>query len=216
MPDGTQAIFISKDCIQIGGAQTKALDKQIMGSGDYFGICFFPGALRHFFKLNLSEITDQFVESHYFPCRNFPGLHNQIYQSNSFSQRARICERWLLNHFKPQPPGSLDHALDLIYLSVGNIEINKLADKVGMSSRHLNRLFKLHTGLSSKTFSQIVRIQSACKLFFENPDSSLKLSVELGFFDQAHLLKEYKKRLLMTPRSLFNRFMSDFYNKEGQ
>lgn len=39
-----------------GGRQSFALIQQ---SGDYFGIRFYPGALRHFFNLDLSEITGQ-------------------------------------------------------------------------------------------------------------------------------------------------------------
>jgi len=215
IPDGTQAIFISAESTQIGGAQSQACDIQILQPGDYFGIRFYPGALRHFFKLNLSEITEQFVDSQYFPCRYFTHLHDHIYQQDHFLHRVRICEQWLLRHFTPQAPGSFDLALGLIYQSIGNIEIGKLADITGVSSRHLNRLFQQYTGLSTKAFAQIIRIQSACKRLYENPNNSLEMADELGFFDQAHLLNEYKRCLLVSPRSLFNRFMSDFYNNAG-
>ncbi len=214
IPDGTQAIFISTDSIQIGGAQPQALDIKLQQSGDYFGIRFYPGALRHFFKLNLSEITGQFVDGQYFPCRYFSQLHHHIYQQSNFLQRARVCEQWLLRHFSPQPANVFDLALGLIYQFTGNIEISQLAYKVGVSSRHLNRLFQRYIGLSTKEFAQIIRIQCVCQQLYEKPNNSLETSVELGFFDQAHLLKEYKQRLLLNPRSLSNRFMSDFYNNE--
>ncbi len=216
MPDGTQAIFISAESTLIGGAHTQALDIQIQKPGDYFGIRFYPGALRHFFNLNLSEITGQFVESQYFPCRYFALLHQQIYQQDNFLQRVRICEQWLLRHFTPQPSNSFDLALGLIYQSTGNIEISTLANNTGVSSRQLNRLFQQYTGLSTKAFAQIIRIQNACKQLYENPNNSLETALQLGFFDQAHLLKEYKRLLTLSPRSLNNRFMSDFYNNEGQ
>jgi len=57
IPDGAPAIFISAKSTQIGGTLSQALDIQIQQAGDYFGIRFYPGALRHFFKLNLAEIT---------------------------------------------------------------------------------------------------------------------------------------------------------------
>ncbi|NOX42643.1 MAG: AraC family transcriptional regulator [Gammaproteobacteria bacterium] len=215
IPDGTQAVFISPHSTQIGGAQSQALDMQILQPGDYFGIRFYPGALRHFFSLNLTEITDKFVDSEYFPCRYFSQLHNHIYQQGNFLQRVRVCEQWLLRHFTPQLPNSFDQALNLIYQSDGNIEISKLANVIGLSSRHLNRLFRQYIGLSTKTFAQTIRIQSACKQLYKNPKSSLKTAVELGFFDQAHLLKDYKQRLLLSPCSLFDRFRSDFYNSQA-
>ena len=213
MPDGTQAVFIGPHASKIGGAQTQARDIQILQPGDYFGIRFYPGALRYFFDLNLSEITDQFVDHQYFPCRLFGELHNTIYRCQNFHERAQLCEQWLLRHFKPRAATQFDQALSLIYQSFGNIKVSQLATKVGWSSRHLNRLFRLHTGLSTKTFAQTIRIQHVCKQLYITPGDSLNTALELGFFDQSHLIKDYKKRLLSNPGAFFDRFRSDFYNR---
>lgn len=213
MPDGTQAVYISPHGSIIGGAQSRACDVQILQAGDYFGIWFYPGALRYFFDLDLFEITDQFVDNQYFPCRQFSQLHNNIYQQQNFQQRAHVCEQWLLRQFKPVPATPFDHALSLVYQSFGNIKVGQLATMVGWSSRHLNRLFRLHTGLSSKTFAQTIRIQHACKQLYISPGDSLNTALELGFFDQPHLIKDFKKRLSSSPGTFFDRFMSDFYNR---
>ena len=164
VPDGTQAVFISPHGSMIGGAHTQACDIQIPRPGDYFGIHFYPGALRFFFDLDVSEITDQLVESRYFPSREFAGIHEHIYQCRTFHERALMCEQWLLGHFKHQPVSRFDQALSLIYQSSGNVNVNKLSSMVGWSTRHLNRLFRLHTGLSTKTFIQIIRIQRVLSL----------------------------------------------------
>ena len=115
IPDGTQAIFIAPHGSKIGGAQSQARDIQILQPGEYFGIRFYPGALRYFFDLNLFEITDQFVDEQYFPCRSFGKLHNNIYKYHNFYERSRVCEQWLLRHYKPRPATQFDHALSLIY-----------------------------------------------------------------------------------------------------
>jgi hypothetical protein len=88
-----------------------------MKAGDYFGIRFYPGALRNFFDLNLSEITNQFVDKEYFPCRDFGSLHQEIYQRHDFFERKQLCEKWLLTHLKIIPANQFDHALTLIYQS---------------------------------------------------------------------------------------------------
>ncbi len=212
IPDGTQAVFIAPHGSKIGGAQSRARDIQILQPGDYFGIRFYPGALRHFFDLNLFEITDQSVDEKYFPCRSFGDLHNNIYQHQDFHERAQVCEQWLLRQYKPRPATQFDHALSLIYQSLGTIKVAQLAAMVGWSSRHLNRLFRLHTGLSTKAFVQIIRFQHACKQLYIAPENSLNAALELGFFDQSHLIKDYKKRLLSSPSLFFDRFKSDFYN----
>jgi len=212
IPDGTQAVFISAHGSKISGAQSQAFDMQILQPGEYFGIRFFPGALRCFFNLHLFEITDQLVDHQYFPCQTFSQLHNTIYQSQHFQQRVDICEHWLLQLFTPLPSSPFDHALFLIYQSFGNIKVSQLATTIGLSRRHLNRLFQQYTGLSTKTFTQIIRIQHACKHLCIAPNNSLNTAFDLGYFDQAHLLNDYKRRLSSSPNSLFDRFMSDFYN----
>jgi len=213
IPDGTQAIFISPHGAKIGGAQSRACDVQILQPGNYFGIRFYPGVLRYFFDLNLSEITDQFVDSHYFSCQKFDELHNHIYRHQHFHERAHICEQWLLQQFEPRPATQFDQALSLIYQSFGTIKIAQLAAMVGWSSRHLNRLFRLHTGLNTKTFTQIIRLQHACKKQHLTPDDSLNTALDLGFFDQSHLIKDYQTYLLSSPGLFFDRFKSDFYNR---
>ena len=212
MPDGSQSIFISPQGSMIAGAQLKACEIQILEPGEYFGIRFYPGSLRYFFDLNVSEITSQFVDEKFFPSHSFGDLHKDIYRRQHFSERTVICEEWLLRHYKPRPYSQFDRALALIYQSFGHVKISQLASSVRWSTRHLNRMFQLHTGLSTKTFCQIIRIQNICRQLYISPDDSLKTALELGFFDQPHLIKDFRKYLLSSPGSFFDRFRSDFYN----
>ncbi len=213
IPDGTQAIYISVAGAQLAGASTQSFDVQILEPGDYFGIRFYPAALRHFFNLDLSEITDQFADSHFLANGEFSRLSDRLYDCGSFRQRVSTCERWLLSTHKRLAPGPFDHALALICAARGNIRLGEsLAARVGLSSRQLNRLFRQYTGLSSKRFAQIIRLQAACRQLYQQPGQGLQTALELGFCDQAHLLKDFKAHLRVSPSVFSRRFMSDFYN----
>ncbi len=212
MPDGTQSIFISPHCSIIGGNQSQLRDMPITEAGEYFGIRFYPGALRHFFSLNLVDITDQYVDEAYFPCLNFADLHHNIYRYQGFTERANVCEKWLLQHYKPQALLPFDHALSLIYQAAGNVKIAYLAEETGRSSRHLNRLFLKYTGLNTKTFSKIIRLQQASRLLCATLKGSSDTALDSGFFDQSHLIKDFQQHLLLTPSEFSRRFMSDSYN----
>ncbi|MDA3876436.1 MAG: helix-turn-helix domain-containing protein [Halothiobacillus sp.] len=213
MPDGAQVIYFSSRGGMISGAQLKAQDVQLLEPGEYFGIWFYPGALRYFFNLNLSEITGQFVDDKYFPCSHFTRLHIDIYRHETFSERARICENWLLTRYSPKPYSGFDDALHLIYKSSGNVRIAQLAKNAGWSSRHLNRQFLQHTGLTTKSFSQIVRFQNAARQLFSIKTNSLSANLDLGYYDQPHLIRAFKKHLMSTPGAFTDRFMSDLYNR---
>ena len=212
MPDGTQAVFISSSGVLFGGAQTQARDICLTEKGDYFGIRFLPGALRYFFDLNLSEITDQFTDASYLPCETFHNLHYGLYSQTDFCGRANVCEQWLLSHYRPLPKSPFDHALSLIYRYSGTRRICDLADDVGWSSRHLNRLFHQHTGMNTKAFSRIVRAQHIGNLLFSKPHNMLDVALESGFYDQSHFLKDFQQTMQLSPSALLKRYMSDFYN----
>jgi len=213
IPDGTQAVYIGPQNMMIGGAQSQAREIPILQAGEYFGIWFRPGALRYIFQLNLAEIANQFADSNYFPCQQFTRLADQIYQFHAFQQRALVCEHWLLRHFQERPLTPFDHALTLIYQSMGDIKIEHLANHTGWSSRHLNRQFHRHTGLSTKAFTQIIRFQHACKHLWHNPGEALSTALQSGYFDQAHLIRDYNRRLHSSPGAYHHRFMSDFSNR---
>jgi AraC-like DNA-binding protein len=47
---------------------------------------------------------------------------------------------------------------------------------------------------------------------FALPGGYLNTALELGFYDQSHLIRDFKKHLLLSPGAFLQRFMSDFYN----
>ncbi|HHI92201.1 MAG TPA: AraC family transcriptional regulator [Gammaproteobacteria bacterium] len=212
MPDGTQAVYMSPQDAMIGGAQTEAKDIQLLQPGEYFGIWFYPGALRYFFDVNLSEISGQFVDEKYFECSHFTRLHSDIYRYSTFNERVNVCEKWLSSRYSQKPVTRFDKALSLIYQTKGSERINQLAAKVGWSSRHLNRQFLQHTGLSTKTFSRIIRLQHVCRQLYIKLFGGQGIPVELGYYDQPHLIREFGKFFKLSPGVFFSRFMSDFYN----
>jgi AraC-like DNA-binding protein len=215
IPDGTQALFVGQHGSMISGGIRQALELQLPAAGDYFGIRFQPGALRHLFNVDINEIGGGVVDSQFLPSAFIKHLHESLFDVADFRSRARICDQWLLQQLARQPLNTFDQALDCIYRACGNMNITQvLAKQVGISSRHLNRLFQQHTGLSTKSFAQTIRFQYACAQLFKQPANSLEVALKTGYFDQAHLLKECKVRLAQSPVPFFERFMSDFYNSD--
>ena len=212
LPDGTQAIYFSSEGCLLGGAQSRCRDIPLLQPGQYFGIWFYAGALRHFFKLDLSDISNQLVGMEYLPCRDAAALQPQVYEQDSFLARAQVCERWLLRHYKPCAVSPLDQALSVIYRCAGDLNISELT-KTGWSVRHLNRRFLQHTGLNVKAFAQLMRLQHACSRLLDRRENHLDIALDLGFYDQAHMVNVFRKHLLLSPGQYLKRFMSDFSNR---
>lgn len=201
IPDGTQAFYMSNQGVNLGGSQTEARDIPLLSPGEYFGLWFYPASLRHFFNLDQTEIARQIIDNRDLGLSSITELHSKIYDKKDFISRITACEKWLQTRISPKPATQLEHALGLIYQSQGGMSIKSIAEKVGRSSRHLNRLFLEHTGLNTKTFSNVIRVQSVCKQIYSQKKGQEQRLTQHTYFDQAHLIKEFKKHLKQTPSS---------------
>ena len=76
----------------------------------------------------------------------------------------------------------------------------------GVSQRQLRRLFEFYIGDTAKTFAKVVRFQNILRA---KPSSQSlrqnKLFFDVGYYDQAHFIKEFKNFYGVTPSKAFGR-----------
>ncbi|MGO9971308.1 MAG: helix-turn-helix domain-containing protein [Solirubrobacteraceae bacterium] len=78
-----------------------------------------------------------------------------------------------------------------------------LAADFAISSRTLQRLFARHVGVSPKQVLQRFRRQLAADRLNEHSASNLgRLAAELGYFDQAHLARDFRETLGRSPSAV--------------
>ena len=92
----------------------------------------------------------------------------------------------------------------------GQILVAELAKKVGYSERQLNRLFLMQIGMNVKSYTRLVRFNDVLKQMQKSPCFFAALSQQAGYFDQAHLDKDFKAISGVTPQD-YMKYMSDFY-----
>lgn len=86
---------------------------------------------------------------------------------------------------------------DLIYISNGELSVSELSDKVGWSSRQINRYFSQQYGISLKSYCQVLRFRAS----FQHIKNGT-LSPQLNFVDQSHFIREIKKLSGVLPKDL--------------
>jgi AraC-like DNA-binding protein len=78
--------------------------------------------------------------------------------------------------------------------------VRDVADRVGVSTRHLRALFRRHVGLSPKMFARVKRLHRAVRAFRQHPTAPWsRLALETGFYDQSHLAADFQSLLGETP-----------------
>ncbi|MFB5762119.1 helix-turn-helix domain-containing protein [Paenibacillus medicaginis] len=80
------------------------------------------------------------------------------------------------------------------------IRVEQMSDRTGLSVRQLQRLFRKYVGVTPKWVIKRFRLQEAAKrLEWDESAQWVELAVQLGYFDQAHFIKDFKSVLGQSP-----------------
>lgn len=85
----------------------------------------------------------------------------------------------------------------------GFMHVDVLAQNANMSMRNFERLFNLVTGIAPKLLCSITRFNHALELKVQNPKMAwTSVAHQSGYFDQMHLIKDFKRFSGDTPKTL--------------
>jgi AraC-like DNA-binding protein len=88
---------------------------------------------------------------------------------------------------------------------LASASVNAVADDLGVSERHLRRVFRDAVGLSPKAFAKLARFHRALGAARSNRRASwASIAAATGYYDQAHLIDEFRAIAGVTPRVLLS------------
>ncbi|MFD8143933.1 helix-turn-helix domain-containing protein [Streptomyces sp. NPDC059708] len=99
----------------------------------------------------------------------------------------------------PEPAPEVEQAWRLLTRSAGAVPIARLADEVGWSGSYLVRRFTEQVGLTPKTSARVLRFRRAARLLSRGPVDLAAIAAGCGFYDQAHLTREFRALAGLTP-----------------
>lgn len=92
---------------------------------------------------------------------------------------------------------------DRIVESGGRADIGRLARELGYSHKHIVRLFRDQVGMPPKRLARLVRFEALARRIRQGRRQPWSdLAFELGFSDQAHLIREARRHSGLTPTQL--------------
>lgn len=131
-------------------------------------------------------------------------LIEPLRQARTDAGRFAAIEGWLTARLRRMPPrrSTARPAVALILRTHGRKRIDDVARALGWSRRRLERAFARDLGIRPKLFARIVRL-NAVLATLDEPErtSAVDLALETGYFDQAHLLRDFRMLAGRAPRS---------------
>ncbi|MCC7299162.1 MAG: AraC family transcriptional regulator [Bacteroidia bacterium] len=174
----------------------------------YVGVRFLPTMFPQLFGINASELSNRFEHLGRVVPHTSAFIADNFHQQFTAEQIQSTFNRYfihLVEHTSFNNDSRLYNAIDKILKEFGVVNIAKDLD-TGISQRQLHRLFEFYIGDSAKTFAKVVRFQNILRA--KPSTQSLaqnKLFFDVGYYDQAHFIKEFKNFYGVTPTKAFGR-----------
>ncbi|WP_211092352.1 helix-turn-helix domain-containing protein [Chitinophaga eiseniae] len=131
-------------------------------------------------------------------------LYDRLLEQPDISEKIRLVEdffgAWLSGKsFPVQSP--VTAAMRFIAASKGLVTVTALTQLTGYHERKLERAFTAGIGVSPKQFAGIVKLHVFLRCLKTSSSSThlTSLAYEVGYADQPHLIREFKKYTGLTP-----------------
>jgi AraC-like DNA-binding protein len=131
-------------------------------------------------------------------------LEQRLMELNDWPTRFEMVLHFLQQRILDGPDVSayVDHAFTLIKQTRGDIRVQSVADKLGISRKHLVTLFAREVGMTPKQVMRVARFERALLLIQASSLSLADIAIETGYADQSHLNHEVLEFAGLPPASL--------------
>ena len=134
--------------------------------------------------------------------------------ADTWQQRFAILDRAFISKLNPvSVKPEISWAWGRLAKTHGTAAVQQLADKTGYSRRHFSELFRDATGVSPKSAARVFRFEYACRLIADKRLSLADVAISCGYYDQAHLTREWHALAGCSPKAWIVRelpFLQDY------
>ena len=206
------------------GQMTRPILISPTGTVEILGIRFHPGGTVPFLRVPLTELTDRVIELGNLSSKLERELMSVSLGQATLLERARAVECFLSQQCLVGGDSWLMTLAARVVDSAGLISVDRLAFDAGISSRQLERRFLREIGLGPKLLARIIRFQQVFRAVEQCDGAWSEIAIECGYYDQAHLIRDFQQFAQQTPAVLFSNpsaltesftrksRTSDFYN----
>ncbi len=158
------------------------------------------GAYR-LFALPMRELTNTVVELTDVLGPRAGELVERLSHARDWAERFDLLDAALLGRLGegPAPAHEVAHAWQLLERSGGTIPVARIAQEIGWSHGYLVRKFTQQIGLTPKMSGRVLRFHRAIGLMARGAVDLSALTATCGFYDQAHLNREFRALAAITP-----------------
>lgn len=204
-PDGcVDIIFQRGQSLRAVGAMTATQQFSLATRERLIGLRFRPGMATPFFGLPLNLLTDTAVDLKDLWKSRATELLDRLHAEEDTRRCAALLYAALTNpqDMKVDP---VQQAIEHMTHHNGQVDLASAAKECNLSIRHFRRRCLEETGLRPKQLCRILRFRRAQTLAYQSSQPNwTQIALDAGYFDQAHLIRDFQEFAGATPMSLLS------------
>lgn len=192
---------------EIVGVMRGRFTRKLEGKGGVFGIKFLPGAFHAICNEPVSRFTDRRVAAVDFFGTEWPRFEQKLFAQKDMKAMATVAEDFLRtkNVSVSEEAMLVRRIVSRTFSDPTILKVDTLCEIFSLNKRQLQRLFSEYAGVSPKWVIERYRMHEALEKLAATPAPDLAtLAVSLGYFDQAHFQKAFRKMTGKSPGTYAN------------
>ena len=197
---------------RIAGVQTGRFTTRLEDRGWVFGVKFRPGAFRPYLGRSVASLRDRSVPIDEVFGAKGATLAREVSGLRGDVEKAAAVERFLYQRTAPPDPNieRVGSIVDEIAENRDIVSVEQLVEKWRTGKRPLQQLFSSYVGVAPKWVINRYRLHEAIERLHQGDRINFgELAAELGYFDQAHFICDFRKLVGCTPAAYARRHIAD-------
>lgn len=181
------------------GTMTTSLCLENVVPRSLWGIRFHPGGARQLLPCPAAELVDTRTPIGVLTPALAPLLESLVEQRDLARTLPRTLHGWLESRIVPTTGSRFVRSIHRRLAA--HKSVSTIAEEMGCSRQYINRVMKDAVGIDLKRFSRIIRMRklTAALAGANTPIDWSDCAVSFGFYDQSHLINEFRDLAGVTP-----------------
>ncbi|MDN5697916.1 MAG: helix-turn-helix domain-containing protein [Rubrobacter sp.] len=202
LPHPCVHLVIEKSRSRIYGVIREKFSRLLADEGKVFGVKFRPGAFYPFWKSPVSGLTGSSIGIRVAFGVAGEFLEKTVLPREGEGEMVEVVEAFLRESLPERDENveTINRVTDLITTDQAITRVEDVAVQSGINKRTLQRLFERYVGVGPKWVIRRYRLHEVAERLSEGKAVNLaELALELGYFDQAHFINDFKTIVGVTP-----------------
>ena len=176
------------------------------------GFGFHPHTAHYITRLSSKQFANQIISIDDIFSRNSDLknlIEEQLNATHTFKEKIIYLQKLIYNtivqsELKNEKIPYVLYCIKSILSDKGVFDLQKTSNRLGISKRYIQKLFNEYIGIAPTEYAKVIKFLNSVKYLNETDESMLSICYKLGYYDQSHFIKDFKKFSGVSPKKYMN------------